>query len=101
MELYQEKLINALKMYQNDFDNMVSSFYDNKDNFDSLIKKYSCDTEDDVDKNYLLRARLSFSILYYTNLKGLKKDAVKNIIIYLFEEEIKDRKTSKYKGRYI
>ena len=98
MELYQEKLINALKMYQNDFDNMVSSFYDNKDNFDSLIKKYSCDTEDDVDKNYLLRARLSFSILYYTNLKGLKKDAVKNIIIYLFEEEIKDRKTSKYKG---
>ena len=98
MELYQEKLINALKMYQNDFDNMVSSFYENKDNFESLIKKYACDTEDDVDKNYLLRARLSFSILYYKNLKGLKKEAVKNIIIYLFEEEIKDRKTSKYKG---
>lgn len=98
MELYQEKLINALKMYQNDFDNMVNSFYENKENFDVLIKKYSCESEDNVDKNYLLRARLSFAILYYKNIKALKKDAVKNIIVYLFEEEIKDRKTSKYKG---
>ena len=98
MELYQEKLINALKMYQNDFDNMVNSFYENKENFDSLIKKYSCESEDNVDKNYLLRARLAFAILYYKNIKALKKDAVKNIIVYLFEEEIKDRKTSKYKG---
>lgn len=98
MELYQEKLINALKIYQNDFDNMVNSFYENKENFDVLIKKYSCESEDNVDKNYLLRARLSFAILYYKNIKALKKDAVKNIIVYLFEEEIKDRKTSKYKG---
>lgn len=98
MELYQEKLINALKMYQNDFDNMVNSFYENKENFDVLIKKYSCESEDNVDKNYLLRARLSFAILYYKNIKALKKDVVKNIIVYLFEEEIKDRKTSKYKG---
>ncbi|ADG71893.1 hypothetical protein [Brachyspira murdochii] len=98
MELYQEKLINALKMYQNDFDNMVNSFYDSKENFDSLIKKYSCESEDNVDKNYLLRARLAFAILYYKNIKALKKEAVKNIIIHLFEEEIKDRKTSKYKG---
>ena len=52
MELYQEKLINALKMYQNDFDNMVNSFYENKENFDVLIKKYSCESEDNVDKNY-------------------------------------------------
>ena len=98
MELYQEELFNSIKIYQNDFDNMINSFFKDKENFNNLIKKYSCDSEDNVDKNYLLRARLSFSILYYKNLKALNKESVKNIIIYLFNEEIKDRRTSKYKG---
>ncbi len=98
MQLFQEKLLKVLEMYQNDFDNIVGSFFNDKDKYNNLISKYSCDTEDNVDKNYLLRARLSFSIIYYKNLEALNKEAVKNIIIYLFNEELKDRETSKYKG---
>lgn len=98
MQAYHEKLLKTLEMYQNDFDNIVNNFFDDKEKYDSLINKYSCDIEDDVDKNYLLRARLSFSIIYYKNLNALNKEAVKNIIIHLFNEELKDRKTSKYKG---
>lgn len=98
MQIFHEKLLKALEMYQNDFDNIVNSFFDDKEKYNLLINKYSCDTEDDVDKNYLLRARLSFSIIYYKNLKALNKEAVKNIIIHLFNEELKDRETSKYKG---
>ncbi|WP_300365116.1 hypothetical protein [Brachyspira sp.] len=98
MQVYHEKLLKTLEMYQNDFDNIVNNFFNDKEKYDSLINKYSCDTEDEVDKNYLLRARLSFSIIYYKNLNALNKEAVKNIIIHLFNEELKDRKTSKYKG---
>ncbi len=98
MQVFQEKLLKALEMYQNDFDNIVKTFFDDKDKYNNLINKYSCDTEDNVDKNYLLRARLSISIIYYKNLKALNKEGLRSIIIYLFEEELKDRETSKYKG---
>ncbi|WP_295157741.1 hypothetical protein [uncultured Brachyspira sp.] len=98
MQVFQEKLLKVLEMYQNDFDNIVNNFFDDKEKYNSLIDKYSNDIEDEVDKNYLLRARLSFSIIYYKNLNALNKEAVKNIIIHLFNEELKDRKTSKYKG---
>lgn len=98
MQIFQEKLLKALEMYQNDFDNIIGSFFDDKEKYNNLISKYSCDIEDEVDKNYLLRARLSFSIIYYKNVQALNKEALKNIIIHLFNEELKDRETSKYKG---
>ncbi|OEJ14134.1 hypothetical protein BFL38_05230 [Brachyspira hampsonii] len=98
MQIFQEKLLKALEMYQNDFDNIVSSFFEDKEKYNNLISKYSWEMEDNVDKNYLLRARLSFSIIYYKNVQALNKEALKNIIIYLFNEELKDRETSKYKG---
>ena len=60
MQIFQEKLLKALEMYQNDFDNIIGSFFDDKEKYNNLISKYSCEMEDDVDKNYLLRARLSF-----------------------------------------
>lgn len=98
MEIYQEKLLKALEKYQNDFDNIINSFFDDKDKYNNLINKYSCCIEDNADQNYFLRARLSFSIIYYKNLKALNKEALKNIIIHLFNEELKDRKISKYRG---
>ncbi|WP_297296433.1 hypothetical protein [uncultured Brachyspira sp.] len=104
MELYQELFNDYLKEYYNIFEELLNCLEnDDKEKFQEKVNifVYKKDNESEYtkDKNYIERLKLVLSILYHKNRNELmNKKSFEDLLVFLFEEEIKDRQTNSYQG---
>ena len=104
MELYQELFNDYLKEYYNVFEELLNCLEnDDKEKFQEKVNifVYKKDNESEYtkDKNYIERLKLVLSILYHKNRNELmNKKSFEDLLVFLFEEEIKDRQTNSYQG---
>lgn len=104
MELYQELFNDYLKEYYNIFEELLNCLEnDDKEKFQEKVNifVYKKDNESEYikDKNYIERLKLILSILYHKNRnKLMSKKSFEDLLVFLFEEEIKDRQTNSYQG---
>ena len=104
MELYQELFNDYLKEYYKTFEELLNCLEnDDKEKFQEKVNifVYKKDNESEYtkDKNYIERLKLVLSILYHKNRNELmNKKSFEDLLVFLFEEEIKDRQTNSYQG---
>lgn len=104
MEIYQELFNDYLKEYYKIFEELLNCLEnDDKEKFQEKVNifVYKKDNEAEYtkDKNYIERLKLVLSILYHKNRNELmNKKSFEDLLLFLFEEEIKDRQTNSYQG---
>lgn len=104
MELYQELFNDYLKEYYKTLEELLNCLENNDKekfqiNIEPFIYKEDNEAEYTKDKNYIERLKLILSILYHKNINELmNKKSFEDLLIFLFEEEIKDRQTNSYQG---
>ena len=104
MELYQELFNDYLKEYYNVFEELLNYLENNdKEQFEINIATFVYKEDNEVeytkDKNYIERLKLVLSILYHKNRNDLmNKKSFEDLLVFLFEEEIKDRQTNSYQS---
>ncbi len=104
MELYQELFNDYLKEYYKTLEELLNCLENNdkekfKINISPFIYKEDNEAEYTKDKNYNERLKLVLSILYHKNINELmNKKEFEYLLVFLFEEEIKDRQTNSYQG---
>ena len=104
MELYQELFNDYLKEYYKTLEELLNCLENNDKekfqiNIEPFIYKEDNDAEYTKDKNYIERLKLILSILYHKNRNELmNKKSFEDLLVFLFEEEIKDRQTNSYQG---
>ena len=104
MEIYQELFNDYLKEYYKIFEELLNCLEnDDKEKFQEKVNifVYKKDNEAEYtkDKNYIERLKLVLSILYHKNRNELmNKKSFEDLLVFLFEEEIKDRQTNSYQG---
>ncbi|MEI0524430.1 hypothetical protein R4K54_00720 [Brachyspira murdochii] len=104
MLLYQEMFNDCLKEYYNVFEELLNCLENNdKEQFEINIAPfvYKEDNEEEYtkDKNYIERLKLVLSMLYHKNINDLmNKKSFEDLLVFLFEEEIKDRQSNSYQG---
>ena len=104
MELYQELFNDYLKEYYKTLEELLNCLENNdKEKFQEKVNifVYKKDNESEYtkDKNYIERLKLVLSILYHKNRNELmNKKSFEDLLLFLFEEEIKDRQTNSYQG---
>ena len=104
MEIYQELFNDYLKEYYKTFEELLNCLEnDDKEKFQEKVNifVYKKDNESKYtkDKNYIERLKLVLSILYHKNRNELmNKKSFEDLLLFLFEEEIKDRHTNSYQG---
>ena len=104
MELYQELFNDYLKEYYKTLEELLNCLENNDKekfqiNIEAFIYKKDNESEYIKDKNYIERLKLILSILYHKNRnKLMSKKSFEDLLVFLFEEEIKDRQTNSYQG---
>ncbi|MEI0562575.1 hypothetical protein [Brachyspira pulli] len=104
MEIYQELFNDYLKEYYKTLEELLNCLEnDDKEKFQEKVNifVYKKDNEAEYtkDKNYIERLKLVLSILYHKNRNELmNKKSFEDLLVFLFEEEIKDRQTNSYQG---
>ena len=104
MEIYQELFNDCLKEYYKTLEELLNCLEnDDKAKFQEKVNifVYKKDNEAEYtkDKNYIERLKLVLSILYHKNRNELmNKKSFEDLLVFLFEEEIKDRQTNSYQG---
>ena len=104
MELYQELFNDYLKEYYKTLEELLNCLENNDKekfqiNIEPFIYKEDNEAEYTKDKNYIERLKLVLSILYHKNRNELmNKKSFEDLLVFLFEEEIKDRQTNSYQG---
>ncbi|WP_028329577.1 hypothetical protein [Brachyspira alvinipulli] len=104
MELYQELFNDYLKEYYKTLEELLNCLENNDKekfqiNIEPFIYKEDNESEYTKDKNYNERLKLILSILYHKNRNELmNKKEFEDLLVFLFEEEIKDRQTNSYQG---
>ena len=104
MEIYQELFNDYLKEYYKTLEELLNCLEnDDKEKFQDKVNifVYKKDNEAEYtkDKNYIERLKLVLSILYHKNRNELmNKKSFEDLLVFLFEEEIKDRQTNSYQG---
>ena len=104
MELYQELFNDYLKEYYKTLEELLNCLENNDKekfqiNIEPFIYKEDNEVEYTKDKNYIERLKLILSILYHKNRNELmNKKSFEDLLVFLFEEEIKDRQTNSYQG---
>ncbi|MEI0495132.1 hypothetical protein R4J09_06890 [Brachyspira intermedia] len=104
MELYQELFNDYLKEYYKTLEELLNCLENNDKekfqiNIEPFIYKEDNEAEYTKDKNYIERLKLILSILYHKNRNELmNKKSFEDLLVFLFEEEIKDRQTNSYQG---
>ena len=104
MKLYQELFNDYLKEYYKTLEELLNCLENNdKEKFQEKVNifVYKKDNESEYtkDKNYIERLKLVLSILYHKNRNELmNKKSFEDLLLFLFEEEIKDRQTNSYQG---
>ena len=104
MELYQELFNDYLKEYYKTLEELLNCLENDdkekfKINISPFIYKEDNEAEYTKDKNYIERLKLILSILYHKNRNELmNKKSFEDLLVFLFEEEIKDRQTNSYQG---
>ena len=104
MEIYQELFNDYLKEYYKTLEELLNCLEnDDKEKFQEKVNifVYKKDNEAEYtkDKNYIERLKLVLSILYHKNRNELmNKKSFEDLLLFLFEEEIKDRQTNSYQG---
>ncbi|WP_300741606.1 hypothetical protein [uncultured Brachyspira sp.] len=104
MELYQELFNDYLKEYYKTLEELLNCLENNDKekfqiNIEPFIYKEDNEAEYIKDKNYIERLKLILSILYHKNRnKLMSKKSFEDLLVFLFEEEIKDRQTNSYQG---
>lgn len=104
MEIYQELFNDYLKEYYKTFEELLNCLENNdKEQFQinilPFIYKKDNESEYTKDKNYNERLKLVLSILYHKNINELiNRKSFEDFIVFLLEEEIKDRQTNSYQG---
>ena len=104
MELYQELFNDYLKEYYKTLEELLNCLENDdkekfKINISPFIYKEDNEAEYTKDKNYNERLKLVLSILYHKNINELmNKKEFEYLLVFLFEEEIKDRQTNSYQG---
>ncbi|MEI0602913.1 hypothetical protein R4K55_01735 [Brachyspira alvinipulli] len=104
MEVYQELFNDYLKEYYKTLEELLNCLEnDDKEKFqiniEPFIYKEDNEAEYTKDKNYNERLKLVLSILYHKNINELmNKKEFEYLLVFLFEEEIKDRQTNSYQG---
>ena len=104
MEIYQELFNDYLKEYYKTLEELLNCLEnDDKEKFQEKVNifVYKKDNESEYtkDKNYIERLKLVLSILYHKNRNELmNKKSFEDLLVFLFEEEIKDRQTNSYQG---
>ncbi|MEI0486779.1 hypothetical protein [Brachyspira intermedia] len=104
MELYQKLFNDYLKEYYKTLEELLNCLENNDKekfqiNIEPFIYKEDNEAEYTKDKNYIERLKLILSILYHKNRNELmNKKSFEDLLVFLFEEEIKDRQTNSYQG---
>lgn len=104
MEIYQELFNDYLKEYYKTLEELLNCLEnDDKEKFQEKVNifVYKKDNEAEYtkDKNYIERLKLVLSILYHKNRNELmNKKSFEDLLVFLFEEEIKDRQTNSYQS---
>lgn len=104
MELYQELFNDYLKEYYKTLEELLNCLENNdKEQFEINIATFVYKEDNEVeytkDKNYIERLKLVLSMLYHKNRNDLmNKKSFEDLLVFLFEEEIKDRQTNSYQS---
>ncbi|WP_157149981.1 hypothetical protein [Brachyspira sp. SAP_772] len=104
MEFHQELFNDYLKEYYNIFEELLNCLENNDEKkFRDKVNIFAYQKDNEVeytkDKKYNERLKLVLSILYHKNINYLmNKKSFEDLLVFLFEEEIKDRQTNSYQG---
>lgn len=104
MEFYQKLFNDYLKEYYKTLEELLNCLENNdKEKFQEKVNIFAYQKDNEAEytayKNYNERLKLVFSILYHKNRNELmNKKEFEDLLVFLFEEEIKDRQTNSYQG---